>query len=206
MEILKGKSFGQIGILGGTFDPVHWGHLKTASSAADELNLDLLAFLPAFHPPHKHKTQTTSFELRTRMLQLCLHIDTRFTLWLIEAEQDLPGTTLETIRKLREMGYTENKGHLIWLMGSDSLLDFGLWRQPQEILNNIEVAVLPRPGYPVENAESRFLKQMRILDTPMIDLAAQNIRRKGQSLLDAVPQSVADFIKDHNLYGYHIKT
>ncbi len=193
---------GNVGIYGGSFDPPHWGHLKTAGAAAEELQLDLLAFLPAAHPPHKKGRALTPFHARRQMLELCLPLEARFRLCLIEGEQSLPGTTLDTVLKLRELGYTEERVHLIWLLGSDALLELGTWRQPEKLLSCIEVAVLPRPGFPVEQAEKRFRRRVRILDTPLIELAAHDIRSHRIKLEEAVPQSVAEYIRAKGLYGY----
>jgi len=192
-----------IGLFGGSFDPPHWGHIRTAARACDELKLELLAFLPAVHPPHKRDQTLTPFSLRRQMLELCLSLDARFRLCLVEAEFDLGGTTLATVAKLRELGYTEERCHLIWLIGSDSLLELDSWRQPDELLDSIAVAVLPRTGYSAQEARQKYLKKVQLLNTPLIDLAAHDIRSKRRTLEESVPAPVAEFIRQEELYGYH---
>lgn len=192
----------RIGLFGGTFDPPHWGHIRTAQGAADELKLNQIAFLPAFHPPHKLDQPCTSFELRCRMLELCLPLDPRFRSCLVEEKENLPGTTFETVQKLRELGYAADRCKLIWLMGSDSLLDLGNWHRPNDLLNSVQVAVMPRPGYPIQRAQSRYLKRVRLLKTPLIDISAQEIRSHHFKLEESVPPDVAKFILDSHLYGY----
>jgi nicotinate-nucleotide adenylyltransferase len=191
-----------IGLFGGSFDPPHWGHIRAAQGAAEELDLDQLAFLPAVHPPHKRSHELTPFDLRVRMLELCLPLDPRFRLCLIEKEQKLPGTTLVTIQRLREQGYSEDRCHLVWLMGSDSLLELGSWHRPEKLLDAIDVVVLPRPGFPTENAAYKYLQKVRVLRTPLIDLSARDIRAHRQPLSDAAPAAVAQFIIEQRLYGF----
>lgn len=193
---------GRIGLFGGTFDPPHWGHIRTALGAADELSLDQVAFLPAVHPPHKEDKPYSPIGLRRRMLELCLPIDPRFRLCLVEEEEDLPGTTFETVQKLREIGFTEDRCHLIWLMGSDSLLELGEWHRPDDLLDNIEIAVMPRLGFSSEEAEARFLSRVGLLNTPLIEISAHDIRSKALRLGEVVPAAVAQFIIDSGLYGF----
>ena len=196
------KTSGRIGLFGGTFDPPHWGHIRAALGAADELDLDQMAFLPAVHPPHKHGRSYSPFDLRCRMIEFCLNIDPRFRLCMIEADENLPGTTYETVQKLREFGYTEDVCHLIWLMGSDSLLDLSTWHCPDKILESVEVAVMPRPGFPVREADSRFVHRVKLLDTPLTEISAQEICSREIRLGESVPAPVAQFIIDTGLYGF----
>lgn len=195
------EASGRIGLLGGTFDPPHWGHIRTAVAAADELQLNQLAFLPSPHPPHKRQRRHTPFELRRQMVELCLPFDPRFRLCLIEYELNLPGTTLETIDALRKGGFTEDRCHLIWLIGSDSLLELGSWRRPDDLLHSVEVAVMPRSGYPTDRAEERFKKRVRLLQIPPVDISSSDIRSGKQSLTQSVPPPVEEFIRAHQLYG-----
>ena len=195
------EASGRIGLLGGTFDPPHWGHIRTAVAAADELQLNQLAFLPSPHPPHKRQQQHTPFVLRRQMVELCLSFDPRFRLCLIEHEMSLPGTTLETVNALRKGGFTEDRCHLIWLIGSDSLLELGSWRRPDDLLQSVEVAVLPRSGYPADRAEERFLRRVRLLQIPRVDISSSDIRSGKRSLTQSVPPPVKEFIRAHQLYG-----
>lgn len=202
MRLLKPIPGHRIGLFGGTFDPPHWGHIKAARTAADELNLDQLAFLPSPYPPHKGHQVFTNYSLRKRMIQLCLKYDRRFRICLVEEEARLSGTTLETVQHLRKIGYDERCCKLIWLMGSDSLLDFPYWHQPEELLQIISVAVMPRPGFPIENAERRFLDQLQVLKTPLFDISATAVRTGQLDLKKTLPKPVVDFIYQQNLYGF----
>ncbi len=199
MERLLKEAKGRIGLFGGTFDPPHWGHIRAVIGAADELTLSQIAFLPSPQPPHKHNKVTSPYSNRCRMVELCLPLDPRVRLCLIE-ENGLPGTTLETIRKLRRDGFTEERCHLVWLMGSDSLLDMLEWHKPDELLKSVEVAVMPRSGFPAEKAEARFLQKVTILNTPLIEIAATKIRNGEYSLSEVVPPQVEEYIRKNGLY------
>ncbi|MBU0517462.1 nicotinate (nicotinamide) nucleotide adenylyltransferase [bacterium] len=192
---------GNIGLFGGTFDPPHLGHLRAAADAAAELKLDQLVLIPSPQPPHKRNRTFTDYHHRRAMVELCLPTDDRFRLSLVE-EEGLPGTTYETIQKLRHLGFTEDHCHLVWLMGSDSLLDLNHWHKPEDLLNTIEVAVMPRPGYSVSQANKEHLARVKVLNTPLFDLSASEIREKQQSLEDWVAPPVAAYIRMHKLYGF----
>jgi nicotinate-nucleotide adenylyltransferase len=191
---------GRIGLLGGTFDPPHWGHIRTAIGAADELNLDQLAFLPAPHPPHKSEKAYSPYSLRRKMVELCLSLDDRFRICLIE-EANLPGTTLETIMRLRTEGFTEDRCHLLWLIGSDALLDLPDWHRPGDLLDAIDLAVLPRQGFPPEQADRSFLDRVHLLSTPVVDISATDLRSRSIPFEGAVPEAVLTFILAQGLYG-----
>ncbi len=198
MTCLLEDQIGRIGLFGGTFNPPHWGHIKTVIGAADELLLNQVAFIPSPNPPHKRGIVFTPYKQRREMVELILPVDRRFRICVIE-EDDLPGTTFETIQKLRNSGFTEDKCHLIWLMGSDSLLDLHQWHRPDDLLKSIEVAVMPRPGFPVENAAEEYLNSVTILKTCLIDISASDIRHRQTFGSELVPESVRDYISKNKL-------
>ena len=202
MLLRPSQNFQRIGLYGGSFDPPHWGHVRTAAAAADELKLDRLAFLPAPRPPHKQDQPLSDYAVRRAMIELCLPLDPRFRICNVEEEYLLPGTTLETVQKLRELGFTEGRCHLVWLIGSDSLLDLDRWHQPEQLLESIEIAVLPRPGYPADQAPRQFRDKVIRLNTPQIAISAQDIRSHAADLEMSVPPPVAQFIRRQGLYSY----
>ncbi len=202
MRLQPPHNYQRIGLLGGSFDPPHWGHIRTATGAADELKLDPVAFLPALHPPHKQDRPVSDYALRRAMIELCLPLDPRFRLCVVEEEYSLPGTTVETVQKLRELGFTEERCHLVWLIGSDSLLDLSRWHQSQRLLESIEMAVLPRPGYPAGQALQQYSEKVAILNTPQVAISAQDIRAHRAILEASVPPPVAQFIRQRGLYSY----
>ena len=132
------------GLFGGTFDPVHAGHLAIAEQAADELRLDQVLFIPAADPPHKRKTWA-SYGQRVAMLEAALADRSRFSISLIEAELPAPSYTVDTLRELRN----RLAGQFYFLLGADSLLELHLWHRFQDLLKLTKFIVISRPGIPL---------------------------------------------------------
>jgi nicotinate-nucleotide adenylyltransferase len=131
----------RIGLFGGTFDPVHCGHVAIAEQAAEELRLDQMLFIPAPDPPHKRKTVAT-YGQRVAMLELALAGHSHFSVSLLEAELPKPSYTVDTLLELRK----RLAGQFYFLLGADSLLELHLWHRLAELLQLTNFAVISRPG------------------------------------------------------------
>ena len=131
----------RIGLFGGTFDPVHCGHLAIAEQAAEELRLEQMIFIPAPDPPHKPRTMAT-YGQRVAMLELALAGQSRFSVSLLEAELPAPSYTVDTLLELRK----RLAGQFYFLIGADSLLELHLWYRLEELLRLTNFAVISRPG------------------------------------------------------------
>ena len=131
----------RIGLFGGTFDPVHCGHLAIAEQAAEELRLEQILFIPAPDPPHKRRTMAT-YGQRVAMLELALAEHSRFSVSLLEAELPAPSYTVDTLLELRK----RLAGQFYFLIGADSLLELHLWYRLEELLRLTNFAVISRPG------------------------------------------------------------
>jgi len=131
----------RIGLFGGTFDPVHCGHVAIAEQAAEELRLDQVLFIPAPDPPHKRKTAAT-YGQRVAMLELALAGHSCFSVSLLEAELPAPSYTVDTLLELRK----RLAGQFYFLIGADSLLELHLWHRLEELLRLTNFAVISRPG------------------------------------------------------------
>ncbi len=134
----------RIGFFGGTFDPVHRGHIAIASQAAEELRLDQVLFIPAADPPHKRKTWA-NYGQRVAMLEAALADHSRFGISLIEAELPAPSYTVDTLMELRK----RLAGQFYFILGADSLLDIHLWHRFQDLLKLTKFIVISRPGIPL---------------------------------------------------------
>ena len=134
----------RIGLFGGTFDPVHAGHLAIAEQVAEELRLDQVLFIPAADPPHKRKTWA-SYGQRVAMLEAALAGHSRFSISLIEAELPAPSYTVDTLLELRK----RLAGQFYFLLGADSLLELHLWHRFQDLLKLTKFIVISRPGIPL---------------------------------------------------------
>lgn len=188
------------GVLGGSFDPPHLGHLVLADQCASALDLQRVCFIPAYQPPHKPAGGVTAFDLRAEMLEAAVSGDPRFRVLSIERERGGISYTVETLRGLHE-SYADD---LLWLlMGQDSLEDLVHWRNPEEIVALARVGVYRREG--VTGAVPEFLRErVRFVEGPRVDVSSSEIRRRlreGLSVRHFVPEPVLDVIRREGLYG-----
>ena len=190
----------RLGILGGTFDPVHLGHLLVAEQAREVLALDRVLFVPAGRPPHKPPEPITPFALRLRMVSLALDRTPGFLSSELEGDETRASYTVETLRRLR--GQLGEADEVFLLLGEDSLLDLPGWREPEEIQRLARIAVYPRPGIPPGDAPTPPAGVMR-LDGPRLQLSSTEIRARaqaGKSIRFLVPEPVRLFIQQQGLY------
>jgi nicotinate-nucleotide adenylyltransferase len=198
-----------IGILGGTFDPVHYAHLAIAQEACCALKLGRVLFVPAGLPPHKAGEQVTPVEHRVAMLRLAIAANPRFALSLVDVQRAGPSYTVDTLRLLRrEWGPA---AHFYFLVGGDTLRDLPTWHDPAGLLSQATIVALRRPGYPeVDAARTALAAQLpgseqRVLTMrgPDMDLSATQLRRRvaaGRPIRYRTPDEVAAYICQHRLY------
>ncbi len=192
----------RLGLFGGTFDPVHYGHLRTVSRARKELDLPSVLLLPNPHPPHKFKEALTPYVHRKTMLRLAL---TEFPhLEIADFEEQAVGRAYTTDTVKRVIASLPDEPRELWLIiGADSMLELPQWRDPEELFRHTNVAVLPRPGFPLDRVDPRYLSRVKVLKTPLEDISATEIRRRlrhGESVDGLLPPSVQAYILAHGLY------
>lgn len=189
-----------IGMFGGTFDPVHVGHLILAERAREELGLDLLLFVPAFIPPHKITgRKIASAESRADMLRLAIAGNPGFRVENREIERQGISYTVETIRTLRE-AYPDARFTL--LIGADNARDFRTWHQPEAIAQLADVAVWARPGISLSDELLPGIPLQQI-SSPLFEISSTDIRERlaaGRSIRYLVPDPVLQYIDRHGLY------
>ncbi len=197
----------RIGILGGTFDPPHIGHLWLATLAADALGLSRVLLMPAARPPHKGGKPVSNAADRVMMTRLAIAGDPLLDLSLIEMERPGPSYTVDSLVELRaSLGANAS---LVLVMAADSFAEIDTWREPDRLLELAEWAVGPRPGSKLPDrgalrerfgaAESRI----HLLDGPSLDVSSSEIRRRvaaGRSIRYLVPGAVGELIADRGLY------
>jgi nicotinate-nucleotide adenylyltransferase len=197
----------KIGVLGGTFDPVHRGHIKVAEAARDRLSLDRLLMVPAGRPPFKGDEPVTPAEHRLAMLRLAVPGMPGIEVSTIEMERPGPSYTVDTIAALRERYGGDDE--IYFIIGWDSLAQFPEWRESERILDMCVLIAVPRPGRAqpdvtaLEAALPGISGRLVFLDGPRVDVSASEVREKvasGKSIERLVPGPVADYIKVHGLY------
>ncbi len=194
------------GILGGTFDPVHLGHLILAEEARLRLGLDLVYFVPAGDPPHKHGQISAGVEDRLRMAQLAVAGNPCFAVSRVDADRPGPHYTLDMVRILqRQMPATE----LYFLVGFDSLQDLPTWHRPAELVAATRLVALTRYAVTLdwpalESAIPGIRKRVTLLDMPEVEIASRDLRARvacGESIRYLVPDEVRHYIEARGLYA-----
>ena len=196
----------RIGILGGTFDPIHEGHLLIAESARECLGLDKVIFIPAGRPWLKSGQPVTDPVHRLAMVELAVEGNPRFEVSSIEIDRPGPTYTVDTLAELRRrMGDAD----LYLILGMDSVREIGRWHRPERIFELCSVAAVSRPG--VEDVSADDLERdfpasagrVRMVSGPMVDTSATGIRSRsaGEATLRGVPDPVRRYIRRHSLYG-----
>jgi nicotinate-nucleotide adenylyltransferase len=203
----RGSARGErVGVLGGTFDPPHIGHLWLATMAADELGLSRVLLVPAANPPHKRRQSMSHAADRVLMTRLALANDPRLDVSLVELEREGPSYTVDTLEELRRR---HPDVALTLVMAADSLAQIESWRQPDRLLALADWAVGPRPGTELPSRADlagRFGKaasRIHLLGGPGLDISATMIRRRvasGRAIRYLVPRAVEDLIAERGLY------
>jgi nicotinate-nucleotide adenylyltransferase len=197
----------KIGVLGGTFDPVHLAHFAVAAVARDLLKLDRVVLVPAGHPMSRPDQPVTAARHRLNMLRLAVKGEKRLEVSNIEIERPGPSYTVDTITELqKEIG----TGAVIYfILGCDSLAQLTEWHDPVRLAAICRLVAVPRPGCTRPDIEALERKipginrSVIFLDRPEMDISATDIRRKvarGEKFEDLVPGPVAEYIKKHKLY------
>ncbi len=196
----------RVGILGGTFDPPHMGHLILAEEARDQLGLDIVLFVPAGDPPHKRDRHLSPVEHRLTMVALAIADNSAFYLSRVDADRPGPHYTVDMVRIIRSQFPPEVE--LYFLMGFDSLADLPNWYKPEELVAMCQLVALTRFDVELDwdYLESRLpgiRGRVRILDMPELELASHVIQdrvRNGRTIRYQVPPAVETYIYKHGLY------
>lgn len=197
-----------IGLLGGTFDPIHIGHLILAEQAWQRFGLDVVLFVPAGQPPHKVGRTISRGEDRLEMVKLAVNDNEHFEYSTVELDREGPSYTIDTIRELRRLLGETTRVYL--LIGSDEARDLTSWRDPYEIQRLATIVVAERPGCTFENVLRKLPEDLANslvkLDMPRVDVSSTEIRRRVResiSIRYLVPRAVEEYIIDRGLYGEH---
>jgi nicotinate-nucleotide adenylyltransferase len=199
----------RIGIFGGTFDPVHWGHLILAEQCREQAQLDEVWFVPAAQHPFKLDQRGAPFEHRLEMLRLATTKVDRFKLDEIERGLPAPNYTANTLSALAQR---HPGNEWFFLAGGDALEELPTWHEPARITSQATLVAMARPGHPIPSPIE--LRQrlslsppatlnLQVVDVPLIDLSSRDIRRRvasGHSIRFMLPQLVEEFIAQKRLY------
>jgi nicotinate-nucleotide adenylyltransferase len=199
----------RIGVFGGTFDPVHLGHLIVAEQCREQARLDQVLFIPAARPPHKQERELTPFAQRVEMLSLAIAGQAAFGIDELEKDRPGPSYTVDTLQQIKAR---HADADLCLLLGADTLHDLPHWYQPARVAEFVELLVVPRSDWVVLSPEDlrKSLRlaadvplRMQMIHLPTIGIASRDLRRRaaeGRSLRYFVPRAVEAYIQDKRLY------
>lgn len=194
------------GIYGGSFDPIHIGHVSLADSAVKECGLDRLIFMPAYISPFKQDRKVTDGKDRCGMIESVLGFNKAFRLSTYELQREEPSYTIETLRHWDSM----LDGDLYFVLGFDSVIQLDMWYQGEDILRNYHLVTARRPHTDdlegmqiVEKFRSEYNADITVMDMPPVDASSTIIRKlvkEGKPVTGLVPPGVEEYIIEHKLY------
>lgn len=196
----------RVGIFGGSFNPLHQGHLIVAEFAAETIGLDLVLFAPVVHPPHRDGRDLAPIEHRLAMIEMAIAGNDRFVLTLVDVERPGPHFSVDTVQIIEDI-YAGSE--LYFVMGGDSFRSFLSWHNPQQIIKHCCLAVMRRPSTkPVQpdmhdDIMPGLSKRVQMIEAPPIGISATRIREQlhiGKSVRYLVPHPVLDYIHENHLY------
>jgi nicotinate-nucleotide adenylyltransferase len=216
----------KLGIMGGTFNPIHVGHLAAAEEVCDRLELDRVIFIPAFLPPHKNEDDAPTARQRMEMVRLAIEGNPRFSLSSVEVDRGGRSYTIDTISELENI-YRD--ADLYFITGLDSFLDIRTWKDWQRLLTRCAFVVLSREGYRFSDLFNRNIVRASVQDlaaldartksqlvvragdlrlflenVPLYEVSSTEVRariKQGRSVKYRLPEPVERYIIEHNLYA-----
>lgn len=196
----------RIGLMGGTFDPIHWGHLILAEQARERFGLERVLFVTAAQPPHKLGEPVTDASHRLEMTRLAVADNEHFQCSTIEIDRDGPSYTIDTVKQVLDM--LGPGAEVCLLLGADEGRDLMKWREPYEIGKLARIVVANRPGLPVsdviDSLPGDLAEAILPLEMPGVDISSTDLRQRvlaGRSIRYLVPRLVEEYIWEQGLYG-----
>lgn len=197
----------KIGLIGGTFNPIHHGHLILSEYVRENFQLDKVIFIPTGLPPHKSATVVEKPEIRLEMTKLAIEMNQFFSVSDIETYREGISYTIDTITELKNLYPTDQ---LYFLIGADSLFELPTWKYYEQLISKTNIIVVNRPGgannligAKIKEYEDQFGGSIIEVKSPLIDISSSDIRNRvkdGKSIKYLVPNNVEEFILQKNLY------
>ncbi len=196
----------RIGVIGGTFDPIHYGHLAAAEEARVRVNLEKVLFAVAGLPPHKLDEEVTPVEHRLAMVQLGIFSNPDFELSRVDVDRSGPSYTVDTISILQEQWRQGTE--MFFILGLDSLVEVPTWHQPERLIQLCHLVAVARPGFEVdmrqlEDSVPGISSRVEIIGMPEVDISSSDLQRRvreGLPIRYQVPEEVERYIREHRLY------
>lgn len=194
----------RVGLMGGTFDPIHHGHLLIAEVARTEFGLERVVWLPAGTPPHKQDQKVTCAEHRYAMVVLATASNPHFEVSRQELEREGPSYTVDTVETFRK---TAPECQLFFITGADAILEILTWHRHQELVRICRFIAVTRPGYDLDRLKNvlppHYVERIDTITAPGIDISSTDIRdriRTGDPVRYLIPELVEAYLRKHRLY------
>jgi len=208
MGVLRIK---RIGVMGGTFDPIHNGHLVTAEEAWKQFQLDQVLFVPSGHPPHKDGRKSLDPEGRYLMAVIATATNPHFKVSRMEIDRNGPSYTIDTVRELHRI-YGKNT-QVFFITGADAILEILTWKEPEKVLREAVFIAATRPGYDLKKLEESLPEaekerhatdpRVLVMEIPALAISSTDIRgrvKEGRPITYLVPEGVSEFIEKNGFY------
>jgi nicotinate-nucleotide adenylyltransferase len=208
---MGGTGTGRIGVMGGTFDPIHIGHLVIAEEARVQFRLDKVLFMPSGNPPHKEEGESLDAEERFQMAVIATAGNTSFEVLRLEIERPGPSYTIDTLRELH--GIYGGEAEIFFITGADAILEILTWKEPERVLRECIFIAATRPGFdlgellealPEKERKRQFTDpHILLMEIPALDISSTDIRRRieeHRSIRYLIPDGVWDFIEKNGFY------
>ena len=197
--------------MGGTFDPIHYGHLVTAEEAVYQFELDSVLFIPSARPPHKTGVKSSSPADRLKMVELAIEDNVTLAASTLEIERAGPSYTVDTLRELH--GQYGSEAMLFFITGADAILEILTWKEPETVLSESVFIAATRPGYPLRKLQDALpalnsrgepaIANVRVMEVPALAISSTDIRERvgsGRPFRYMVPQAVWSYVCEKGLY------
>jgi len=196
----------RIGVIGGTFDPIHYGHLAAAEEARVRVSLEKVLFVVALLPPHKLDEEVTPVEHRLAMVRLGIASNPHFEISCVDVDRPGPSYTVDTISILQEQWGPDTE--LFFVMGLDSLVEVPTWHQPERLIRLCHLVAVSRPRFEVDMRQLEasvpgISSRVEIIGMPEVDISSSDLQRRvkeGLPIKYQVPEAVERYIIEHRLY------
>lgn len=201
----------RLGVMGGTFDPIHNGHLVTAEEARCQFELDGVAFIPSARPPHKVGVRSSSARDRLRMVELAVRGNSFLSVSTVEIEREGLSYTVDTLRELR--GIYGHDAVIFFITGADAILEILTWKDPEEMLSECTFVAATRPGYPLNRLREALpernsrgepsMSRVLVMEVPALAISSTDIRQRvtgGRPFRYMVPEPVWEYVQEQGLY------
>jgi nicotinate-nucleotide adenylyltransferase len=201
----------RIGVMGGTFDPIHVGHLVTAEEAWKQFQLDQVLFVPSGYPPHKEERRNLDADSRYLMAVIATSSNPHFKVSRMEIERAGPSYTIDTVRELHGV-YGKNT-EIFFITGADAILEILTWKEPEKVLEECTFIAATRPGYDLRKMEESLPEaekarhdsdpRVLVMEIPALAISSTDIRKRieeGRPIRYLVPEGVSEFIEKNRFY------